>query len=85
MVAALKDLQDVLGRFQDRAVQAEQLRALGPELAAAEGGPAALMALGLAVEALLKRPARRARASSRSASPSSPRGEQRALVKATFR
>jgi CHAD domain-containing protein len=54
MVSALKGLQDVLGRFQDRAVQAEQLRSLGPELAAAEGGPDALMAMGRAMDALTK-------------------------------
>jgi CHAD domain-containing protein len=52
MVSALKGLQDVLGRFQDRAVQAELLRGLGDELAAEPGGPAALMAVGLVVEAL---------------------------------
>ena len=53
MVSALKGLQDVLGRFQDRAVQTQLLRGLGDELAAEPGGPAALMSLGLAVEALL--------------------------------
>jgi len=53
MVSALKGLQDVLGRFQDRAVQTQRLRGLGDELAAEPGGPAALMSLGLAVEALL--------------------------------
>jgi CHAD domain-containing protein len=52
MVSALKSLQDVLGRFQDRAVQAELLRGLGDELAAQPGGPAALMSVGLVVEAL---------------------------------
>jgi CHAD domain-containing protein len=52
MVSALKGLQDVLGRFQDRAVQAEQLRGLSDELAAEPGGPGALMAVGLVVEAL---------------------------------
>jgi CHAD domain-containing protein len=52
-VSALKGLQDVLGRFQDRAVQTELLRGLGDQLAAEPGGPPALMALGLAVEALL--------------------------------
>jgi CHAD domain-containing protein len=51
-VSALKGLQDVLGRFQDRAVQAELLRAMGDELAAEPGGPRALMAVGLVVEAL---------------------------------
>jgi CHAD domain-containing protein len=53
MVATLKDLQDVLGRFQDRAVQTEALRALGDDLAAEPGGPAALIALGPALDALL--------------------------------
>jgi CHAD domain-containing protein len=52
-VSALKGLQDVLGRFQDRAVQADLLGGLGEELAAERGGPQALMALGLVVEALL--------------------------------
>ncbi len=83
MVAALKGLQDVLGRFQDRAVQAEQLRALGPELAAAEGGPAALMALGLTVEALLEdQRAARADFAARFAVFAS--SEEQATVKATF-
>ncbi|MET0510498.1 MAG: CHAD domain-containing protein [Thermoleophilaceae bacterium] len=52
-VSSLKGLQDVLGRFRDRDVQAEQLRGLADQLAAEPGGPAALMALGLAVEALV--------------------------------
>jgi CHAD domain-containing protein len=46
MVSTLKDLQDVLGHFQDRATQAAFLRGLADELAAEPGGPAALMALG---------------------------------------
>jgi CHAD domain-containing protein len=53
MVSALKGLQDVLGRYQDRAVQVQLLRELGGELAAERDGPAALMAAGVAVEALL--------------------------------
>jgi CHAD domain-containing protein len=83
MVAALKGLQDVLGRFQDRAVQAEMLRGIGPELAAQRGGPDALMALGLAVEALLadQQKARDAFAK-RFAAFASP--EQRELVRTTF-
>jgi CHAD domain-containing protein len=51
-VSALKGLQDVLGRFQDRAVQAELLRGMGDELANEPGGPQALMGVGLVVEAL---------------------------------
>ena len=52
MVLTLKGLQDVLGRFQDREVQADLLRALGDDIAAMEGGAAALMAMGVLVERL---------------------------------
>jgi CHAD domain-containing protein len=52
MVSTLKGLQDVLGRFQDREVQAHFLRGLGPELAAGPGGPDALIALGLVIDRL---------------------------------
>ena len=52
MVATLKGLQDVLGRFQDREVQADLLRALGADIATMEGGAAALMAMGVLVERL---------------------------------
>jgi CHAD domain-containing protein len=52
MVATLKRLQDVLGRFQDREVQAELLRSLGDEVAVLEGGAAALMAMGVLVQRL---------------------------------
>ncbi|MDQ3724024.1 MAG: CHAD domain-containing protein, partial [Actinomycetota bacterium] len=52
MVATLKSLQDVLGRFQDREVQADALRALGDEIAALDGGAAALMAMGVLVQRL---------------------------------
>ena len=53
MISTLKDLQSVLGRFQDRAVQIETLRAVREELAGEPGGPAALIALGPALDALL--------------------------------
>jgi CHAD domain-containing protein len=52
LVSALKALQDTLGRFQDREVQADALRDLGPDLARAERGPHALMAMGLIVDRL---------------------------------
>jgi CHAD domain-containing protein len=52
MVTTLKGLQDVLGRFQDREVQADLLRALGNDIAAMDGGAAALMAMGVLVERL---------------------------------
>ncbi|MDQ3676281.1 MAG: CHAD domain-containing protein [Actinomycetota bacterium] len=52
MVSSLKALQDVLGRFQDREVQAVQLRSIGDEIAALDGGAAALMAMGVLVQRL---------------------------------
>jgi CHAD domain-containing protein len=52
MVKTLKQLQDVLGDFQDTAVQSELLRSLRDELAAEPGGPAALIALGAVLDAL---------------------------------
>jgi CHAD domain-containing protein len=83
MISALKDLQDVLGRFQDRAVQAEQLKGLGDELAAQPGGPGALMAVGLVVDALYadQDAARRAFAGRFEAFASR---ERRDVVRATF-
>jgi CHAD domain-containing protein len=83
MVSALKSLQDVLGRFQDRAIQADLLRGLGGELAAKEGGPEALMALGLVVEALHEnQDAARAGFGERFELFAAP--EQRTLVRDTF-
>jgi len=49
LVKALKALQDSLGRFQDREIQAGVLRSLRDEVAALDGGPAALMAMGAVV------------------------------------
>ncbi len=83
MVASLKGLQDVLGRFQDREVQAELLRSLGDDVAALEGGAPALMAMGLLVQHLLadQAAARDEFAASFTAFAAK---EQRALVKQTF-
>lgn len=50
MVRTLKALQDVLGRHQDREVQAATLRSVADELAGLERGPAALMAIGVLTE-----------------------------------
>jgi CHAD domain-containing protein len=52
MVKTLKKLQDVLGRFQDREVQAELVRSLRDDVAATDGGAAALMAMGQLVDEL---------------------------------
>ncbi len=49
-VKTLKALQETLGEFQDREVQARMLRSMGGELARAHGGPAALLALGVVLE-----------------------------------
>jgi len=51
-VSALKGLQDVLGRYHDRHVQLDQLRALAPELANRPGGPDALLAMGSLIDRL---------------------------------
>ena len=83
LVRALKDLQDVLGRFQDRSVQTEMLRANADELAALSGGPGAVLAAGLVISAL-EADQRDARAhfAERFAAFSS--REQRKLVRGTF-
>jgi CHAD domain-containing protein len=62
MVKALKGLQDVLGRHQDREVQVAMLRGLRHEVAARPAGTTALMAMG-ALVARLEEDERAARAS----------------------
>jgi CHAD domain-containing protein len=52
MVKKLKALQDMLGRHQDREVQTAMLLSVRDHVAAAPGGPAALMAMGVLVERL---------------------------------
>jgi CHAD domain-containing protein len=52
MIRALKALQDVLGRHQDREVQVAMLHSLADEVAALPGGAGALMAMGVLVERL---------------------------------
>ena len=49
-IKTLKGLQDQLGRFQDREVQANALRALAPEV----GEPATVMAMGVLVDRFMK-------------------------------
>ena len=73
MVKTLKDLQDVLGRFQDGAVESDMLRDLRDELAAEPGGPAALIAARPGPRSAGRRPAGRARRTSPTASRPSPR------------
>jgi CHAD domain-containing protein len=52
MIRALKALQDVLGRHQDREVQVAMLRSLRDQVAARPDGTAAVMAMGVLVEDL---------------------------------
>jgi CHAD domain-containing protein len=51
-LGALKELQDVLGRHQDREIQAHALREMADEVAALPGGAQALLALGRLLGAL---------------------------------
>lgn len=83
MVSSLKALQDVLGRFQDREVQADVLRALGDDIAAMKGGAAALMAMGVLVERLGEQQ-EHARAEFAASFEQFAAKPQRRIVKATF-
>jgi CHAD domain-containing protein len=83
MLASLKRLQDVLGRFQDREVQADRLRSLGDEVAALEGGAPALMAMGVLVQQLTADQAAARAEFERSFTEFSAK-EQRRLVEQTF-
>ncbi len=81
LVKSLKALQDVLGRFQDREVQAQELRDLRDDVATAEGGAAALMAMGLLVDRLARE---QHEARTHFGEQFAAFKENRAIVKATF-
>jgi CHAD domain-containing protein len=83
MVKALKALQDVLGRHQDREVQAETLRGLAKNVAPRPGGAEALMAMGLMIERLAREQAD-ARAEFAAQFADFAAMPRRAAVKATF-
>jgi CHAD domain-containing protein len=84
MIKTLKGLQDVLGRHQDREVQAATVRGLREEVSALPGGPAALMAMGLLVERIAEdQHAARTEFAERFAAFASK--SQRRIVKETFR
>ncbi len=83
MIRALKGLQDVLGRHQDREVQTATLRALADEVSALPGGPACLIAMGVLVDRL-ERDAAAARAEFADAFASFASAEQRARVRKAF-
>ena len=83
MVSTLKDLQDVLGDFQDGEVEVEMMRGLGDDLVVEPGGPAALIALGPVLDALLAgQHAAREHFAGRFAPFAAPK--QQALVRKTF-
>ena len=83
-VKTLKALQETLGEFQDREVQATMLRSLGGSLAGADGGPAALLALGVVLEQIhAESRAARADFAERFAGFTTP--AERAVVKESFR
>jgi CHAD domain-containing protein len=84
MIKTLKALQDSLGRFQDREVQATVLRSLGHEVAALPDGPAALLAMGLLMDRLEREQAQ-ARAEFNERFAAFADASQRKLVKRTFR
>ncbi len=84
MIRALKGLQDVLGRHQDREVQVQTLRQIGAEVGALPGGHEALMAIGVLIERL-ERDAAAARAEFAARFGEFASSEQRELVKDTFR
>jgi CHAD domain-containing protein len=83
MVSALKELQEVLGRFQDRTVQVHALRAETAKLATVDGGPEALIALGSLIDAL-EADQRAARAEFESRFKSFAAKQERAEVRDTF-
>jgi CHAD domain-containing protein len=83
MIKALKALQDVLGRHQDREVQIATLSSLRDELASVRGGTAALMATG-ALVSRLKEDEQAAREEFAARFAVFAGKDQRKLVKATF-
>jgi CHAD domain-containing protein len=83
MLRTLKALQDMLGRFQDREVQAQLIRSLGEEVRTLDDGAAALLAMGQLVDRLEEQQAEaRAEFAERFAAFASRR--QRDLVRETF-
>lgn len=84
MIRALKGLQDVLGRHQDREVQVQTLRGLGEDVASLADGPGALIAMGVLIERL-ERDAVAARGEFAASFAEFASARQRRLVRDTFR
>jgi CHAD domain-containing protein len=84
LIKTLKGLQDVLGRHQDREVQAATVHSLQDEVARAPGGVAALVAIGALIQRLAEdEQAARSQFAEYFARFAAP--DQRRLVKETFR
>jgi CHAD domain-containing protein len=83
LVQKLKALQNTLGRFQDREVQSDMLRGLADDMSGREGGPAALMAIGILLERLHEQQDE-ARAEFKERFDAFASSEERKLVKKTF-
>jgi len=84
MTKVLKSFQDVLGRHQDREVQATMLRSLSDAVAAQPNGAAGLMAMGRLIERLEEQAAA-ARDEFAESFAAFSSGGQRRLVRDTFR
>jgi len=84
LIRALKGVQDVLGRHQDREVQIQMLRQLSAEVASQFGGAEALMAIGVLIEHL-EQDAAAARQEFAASFAEFGSAEQRRLVRETFR
>ena len=52
LVRALKEMQELLGRHQDREVQTGMVRGLADEVAGMDGGPQACLAMGVLIDRL---------------------------------
>jgi CHAD domain-containing protein len=83
MIRALKGLQDVLGYHQDREIQVAMLRSLSQEVAAADDGAPALMAMGVLVQRL-EADQQAARGAFAQRFGTFAAGQQRKLVRETF-
>jgi CHAD domain-containing protein len=83
LISPLKELQEVLGRHQDREVQIVMLRGVAGEVAGLTRGPEAVLAMGMLIDRL-ENDAQAARAEMSGPMAELGAGEQRRLVKETF-
>ncbi|MEO6859801.1 MAG: CHAD domain-containing protein [Solirubrobacteraceae bacterium] len=83
LIRPLKELQEVLGRHQDREVQIAMLRGVAGEVAGLTRGPQAVLAMGMLIDRL-ENDARAARSELAGPMAELGAGEQRRLVRDTF-